>query len=144
MKERVKKVGLFRPVDADKISISRDHYFPNAYTIDFVLSSAPDHVWLDLFESEWKSSRHLWDRKLFIMGNKLRLVTTAYDIEDKLDWIKQVLEQTNVRIDKYNRELAAAAGQIRGQIRKPTLKEDEEKASVEMIRETLRKRFGSS
>lgn len=144
MKETVREVDLLEPIDADKINISRDHYFPNAYIIDFALSSTPDHVWLDLFEREWKSSRQLWDRKVFLMGNKLRLVTTAYDIEDKLDWVKQVVTRTNKNVARYNREMASRPAPPRGQVRRPSLKEDKEKASIEMIRETLRKRFGTS
>lgn len=144
MKDAVKEVDLLQPIDPDKIDISRDHYFPNAYIIDFTLASIPDHVWLDLFEREWKSSRQLWDRKVFIMGNKLRLVTTAYDVEDKLDWVKQVLTNTNRSVARYNRETASRPVLPRGRIRRPSLKEDEERASIEMIRETLRKRFGIS
>lgn len=53
---------------------------------------------------EWKSGRHLWDRKLFVVGEKLRLVTTVNDIEDKLDWVRQVIERTNRDIDEYNQE----------------------------------------
>jgi hypothetical protein len=42
------------------------------------------------------------DRKLFVVGEKLRLVTTINDIEDKLDWVRQVIERTNRDIDEYN------------------------------------------
>jgi len=53
----------------------------------------PDHVWQYIFERKWKSSRHLWDRKLFVIGDKLRLVTTADEFEDKLDWVGQVMRK---------------------------------------------------
>ena len=61
-------------IEADKIVIKKDHYFSNAYIIDRPLDSIPDHIWQDIFERQWKSSRHLWDRKLSVVGNKLRLV----------------------------------------------------------------------
>jgi len=77
MKEIAKKVKLSKPFDVDKITIKRDRYFPSAYIIDLPLDSIPDHIWQDIFERTWKASRHLWDRKLFVISDKLRLVTTA-------------------------------------------------------------------
>ena len=76
---------LSESIDADTVAISKDHYFANAFVVDLPLGTVPDHVWQDIFEREWKSGRHLWDRKLFVVGEKLRLVTTVNDIEDKLD-----------------------------------------------------------
>jgi len=139
MKEIVKQIKLLEPVDADNITIKRDHYFRRAYTIDLPLDSTPDHVWQEIFEREWKSSRQLWDRKLFTMGDKLRLVTTADEIEEKLDWVKQVLEQTNKGIEKYNLEVEAREAQMGEQVKKQML---EKEAKVEDIRNVLRKRYG--
>ncbi len=140
MEEIAKKVKLLERIDADSITIIRDYYFPNAYIIDLPLDSLPNHVWQDIFEREWKSSRHLWDRKLFVIGDKLRLVTNAYDIEDKLDWVKQVIERTNVCIDQYNQETEARKIQ-REQVKKQT--SEEEKASVDLVRDMVRRRFGA-
>ena len=108
--------------------------------IDLPLDSMPDHVWQDIFERTWKSSRHLWDRKLFVLSDKLRLVTSVDAFEDKLNWIEQVIKETNKTIDEYNR--VAQQGEkarIKEEIEKQTLLE--EKASVEMMRDNLRKRF---
>lgn len=140
MKEKIKEVKLLKPFDVDKITIKRDSYFPNAYIIDLPLDSMPDHVWQDIFERAWKSSRHLWDRKLFVLSDKLRLVTSVDEFEDKLNWIEQVIKETNKTIDEYNR--VAQEGEkarIKEEIEKQTLLE--EKASVEMMRDNLRKRF---
>lgn len=141
MKETVKKVKLLKPFDVDKITIRRDRYFPNAYIIDLPLDSIPDHVWQDIFEREWKSSRHLWDRKLFVIGDKLRLVTTANDVGEKLDWVEQIIERTNKGIEEYNREAEARVAQIEEQMKRQILKE--EIARVELIRDILRRRLGS-
>ena len=140
MKERVKKVRLSEPFDVDKITIRRDRYFPNAYIIDLPLDSIPDHIWQDIFERTWKSSRHLWDRKLFVIGDKLRLVTTANEFGDKLDWIEQVINETNKNIDEYNRlnQLEKEAGIKEEKQRQELWKE---KARIETIKETLRRRF---
>jgi len=140
MKEIVKKVKLLRPFDVENITIRRDRYFPNAYIIDLPLDSIPDHIWQDIFERTWKSSRHLWDRKLFVIGDKLRLVTTANEFGDKLDWIEQVIDETNKNIDEYNRlnRLEKETGIKEEKHRQELWKE---KARIETIKETLRRRF---
>jgi len=140
MKEVAKKVRFLERIDVDKIDIKRDHYFSNAYMIDLPLDSSPDHVWQDIFEREWKSSRHLWDRKLYLIGDKLRLITPQDNIEEKLDWVKEVIERTNKGIDRYNLEAEAREARTAQRVREQIL--DEEKVNTEIIREAMRKRFG--
>ena len=140
MKEKVREVKLLKPFNVDEIHIGRDRYFPKAYVIDFPLDSMPDHIWQDIFERTWKSSRHLWDRKLFIVGNKLRLVTTADEFGEKLDWIEKAIKETNKGVDEYNHLV-----QLEQETRITEGKQKEElwgeKARIEMLKETLRKRF---
>ena len=131
----VKKVALLKPFDINKIDIKRDRYFSNAYIIDLPLDSMPDHVWQSIFEQKWKSSRHLWDRKLFVIGDKLRLVTSPDNFEEKLEWIEQVIEATNKAIDEYN-----AAIEEEKAI-KSSKAIWEEKAQIEALKKILRKRF---
>jgi hypothetical protein len=138
MKELVKKVKFQESINAGKIHVTRDHYFANAYVIDIPLDSTPDHAWQDIFEREWKSSRRLWERKLFIMGDKLRLITTPNELEEKLTWIKQLIDQTNREIDEYNK-MAPAEKQLKKQMAVP-----EEKVIVETVRDVLRKKLGAS
>ena len=141
MKEVAKKIKLSRSIDVGTVAISRDHYFANAFTVDLPLEAMPDHVWQDIFEREWKAGRHLWDRKLFVVGDKLRLVTTVDNIEDKLDWVQQVIERTNRDIDEYNQETASREAQVKDDVKGQLLKK--EQTSVDMIRDTLRKRLGT-
>jgi len=133
-----KKVKLLEPVDANKINITRDHYFSNAYIIDLPLDSVPDHAWQDIFDREWKMSRRLWDRKLFIIGDKLRLITTPNEMEEKLGWIKELIELTNKGIDEYNR-----IAPIEKQLEKQETLEDE-RTFIESVRDVLRKKFGAA
>jgi hypothetical protein len=140
VKEKIKEIKLLKPFDVDKITIKRDSYFPNAYIIDLPLDSMPDHVWQDVFEQTWKSSRHLWDRKLYVLSDKLRLVTSVDEFEDKLNWIEQVVKETNKTIDEYNRATEEEGKtRIKEEMEKQTL--SEENASVEMIRDNLRRKF---
>ena len=131
----VKKVALLKPFDINNINIKRDRYFPNAYIIDLPLDSIPDHIWQSIFEQKWKSSRHLWDRKLFVIGDKLRLVTSPDNFEEKLEWIEQVIEATNKAIDEYN-----AAIEEEKSI-KSSKAIWEEKAQIEALKKILRQRF---
>ncbi len=140
MKEVAKKVKLKEYVDANTITINRDGYFRSAYVIDLPLDSVPDHAWQDILDREWRASLRLWDRKLFVVGDKLRLVTTLDDIEGKLDWIKQVIERTNEGIDEYNKEINARKAQKEEETHKQIR---EEQASIDSIRASLRKTFGA-
>lgn len=140
MPEVAKKVKLSEPIDIDSVDIHRDHYFHNAFVIDLPLDSLPDHVWLYIFEKEWKASRHLWERKLFVLGEKLRLVTTEQEMEEKLDWVKQVIERTNTGVDEYNRESQARVPQIEQEAKKLA---EEEIAKAEAIKSIVVRRFGA-
>jgi hypothetical protein len=140
LKEVAKKVKLKEYVDANTITINRDGYFRSAYVIDLPLDSVPGHAWQDILDREWRASLRLWDRKLFVVGDKLRLVTTLDDIEGKLDWIKQVIERTNEGIDEYNKEINARKAQKEEETHKQIR---EEQASIDSIRASLRKTFGA-
>ena len=135
MSEKAKKVNLLKPFDVNKISIEKDSYFHKAYRIDLPLETVPDHVWQEFFEREWKSSRHLWDRKLFIVGDKVRLITTEENFKEKLDWVEYVIDRTNKAIDEYNRSLEAAKEMEQKKVAW------EERATVERMREIIMKKF---
>jgi len=137
--EYARRVRLVKPIDVEKITITKDTYFANAYIIDLPLDAVPDHVWQDIFEREWRASRHLWDRKLFVLGDRLRLVAPMDGLEEKLNWVKQVIERTNTLVDEYDREAQAHLSQMEEQKDKEVL---EDKARIEMIRSMLRKVFG--
>ncbi len=140
MKEFAKKVKLLEFTDVEKIAIRKDLYFSNAYAVDLSLETVPDHVWQDLFEQAWKSSRHLWDRKLFVVGDKLRLVTTVDDINEKIDWVKDIVEKTNRDIEQYNQDEEARELQTKDEMQRQAI--DEEKANVGVIRDALRRKSG--
>lgn len=97
-----KEVNLMKSINVDKIPIRRDSFYTNAYVIELRLDSQPDYVWQTIFEHEWKSSLHLWERKVVVVGNKLLLITTPTEIGKKVDWLKRVIESTNMRIEEHN------------------------------------------
>jgi len=138
VRETAKKVRLKRDINAATIPIRRDDYFPNAYVIDLTLDSLPDHAWQDILDREWKASLRLWDRKLFVVGDKLRLVTTIDDIENKLNWVKEIIEETNRGIDEYNKEVKA----LEAQAREEKGGRSEESVGIDAIRDSLRRVLG--
>ena len=96
-----KKVNLMKSIDVNKIPIRRDILITGAYVIELPLDTQPDYVWQTFFEQEWKSSLHLWERKVVIVGKKLLLITTPNEIGKKIDWLKSVIESTNMRVEKF-------------------------------------------
>jgi tRNA uridine 5-carbamoylmethylation protein Kti12 len=140
VKEEAKKVKLKENIDVSTLDINRDSYFRSAYFIDLPLDSVPDHAWQDILDREWRASLRLWDRKLFVVGDRLRLVTSIDDIEGKIDWVKQVIERTNQGIDEHNKEIKAREAQTEEELHSRTA---EEKVSVDAIRDSLRKRLGA-
>ena len=97
-----RKVNLMKSIDVDKIPIRRDVLLTNAYVIELPLDSQPDYVWRTFSEQEWKSSLHLWERKVVVVGDKLLLITTPTEIGEKVDWVKRMIEATNVRVEEFN------------------------------------------
>jgi uncharacterized protein YnzC (UPF0291/DUF896 family) len=139
LKEAAKKVNLKQHIDASTTPVKRDRYFRNAYIIDLPLNSVPDHTWQDILDREWKSSLRLWDRKLFVVGDHLRLVTTINDIGSKLDWVNQIIEKTNEGIDEYNKTSEAEEALTEEETRR---RASEERTNIDVIRDSVRKRFG--
>jgi hypothetical protein len=75
----------------------------------------------------------LWDRKLFVMGDKLRLVTSANNVKEKLDWVKQVIGQTSRDVKEHNRSAKIRAVELSKKAM------EEERATIERIRNGLRR-----
>lgn len=140
MEEEAKKVKLKEDIDLSALNINRDGCFRSACVIDLPLDSVPDHAWQDILDREWRGSLRLWSRKLFVVGDKLRLVTSIDDVEGKIDWVKQVIERTNQGIDEYDKEIKAREAQTEEELHRRTA---EEEASVDAIRDSPRKRFGT-
>jgi len=134
-----RKVNLLKPFDVDSINIRKDEYFADAFIVDLPLDYVPDHVWQDIFDAKWKSSRHLWDRKLYVLGNKLRLITSPDDFGAKLNWIEAMILETNKAVDE---QLLAFQQEeerrTKAEVRKQT--PWEERAKIEMIKDALRKK----
>jgi hypothetical protein len=134
-----KSVRIVTPFDTSKISVSQNPTFPDAYIVDLPLDSVPDQEWRDAFDLKWKSSRDLWDRKLWLVGDKVRLVTTADGFVEKLDWVEKTIDDTNSAIKEECHIIEREKEMIREATAKQALQTDTR--GSEMIVETLRRRF---
>ena len=134
-----KSVRIMAPFDTSKISVRQNPTFPDAYIVDLPLDSVPDQEWRDAFDLKWKSSRDLWDRKLWLVGDKVRLVTTADGFVEKLDWVEKTIHDTNSAIKEECHIIEREKDMIREATAKQALQTD--MRGSEMIVETLRRRF---
>jgi hypothetical protein len=137
----VKSVRILAPFDASRICVSQNPGFPDAYVVDLPLDSVPDPEWRDAFEAKWKSSRDLWDRKLFLIDAKVRLVTTSDEFVEKLAWVEKTINETNDAIKDQHRMIESEKEMIRDATAKQLLQQ--ERPRTEMIVEILRRRFGT-
>jgi hypothetical protein len=131
-------IKFLKPFDANKININEHPNFSGVYVIELPLDSAPDENWREAFEQKWRSSRDLWDRKICLIENKIRLLSTADYFEEKLDWIERVVDDTNNMVKEYNRAIKKESELIRDETAKQLLQMETNKAS---ILDAIRKRL---
>jgi hypothetical protein len=135
----IKNVQIVTPLDASKICVSQNPSFPESYIVDLPLDSVPDSEWRDTFDLKWKSSRDLWDRKLVLVGDKVRLVTTADEFVEKLDWVEKTIDETNDAIGEQCRMIEREKGMIRDAT---VIQESQaDTPGYEMILQILKTRF---
>jgi hypothetical protein len=137
----IKNVRIMTPLDASRICVSQNPGFPESYIVDLPLDSVPDSEWCDTFDLKWKSSRDLWDRKLLLIDDKVRLVTTADGFVEKLEWVEKTIEETNDSISEQYRMIEKEKEMIRDTT--VTLDLQADTPCREMILEILRRRFNS-
>jgi hypothetical protein len=134
-----KSVRIMTPFDTSRICVSQNPTFPDAYIVDLPLDSVPDQEWRNAFELKWKSSRDLWDRKLLLINDKVRLVSTADGFVEKLEWVEKTIDETNGAINEQIRLIEKEKEMIRDATTRQTLQTGI--LGTEMIVETLRRRF---
>lgn len=105
MSKLVNKVNIKEPIDPDKLKIEKDDSFPMAYAFYIELDSKPSSDWRRFFEYEWSTSLYLQKREVIVLGDRLRVITAPNEIEGKIDWVKGLVEVTNIRVNKYNEEM---------------------------------------
>jgi hypothetical protein len=134
-----KSVRIMTPFDTSRICVSQNPTFPDAYIVELPLDSVPDQEWQDAFELRWKSSRDLWDRKLLLINDKVRLVSTADGFVEKLEWVEKTIDETNGAIKEQIRLIEKEKEMIRDATTRQTLQTGI--PGTEIIMETLRRRF---
>jgi hypothetical protein len=105
--ELAKKVNINHPITVDHVDIRNDQFHPGAYVISLPLDGYPSYVWQTLFDLELWGSLDFWDRKVLIVEDQLKLVTTLNNLQEKLDWLDKIVIATNKRVDEHNRNVKA-------------------------------------
>lgn len=108
MAELAKKISIKHPISVEHVSIHNDPFRPGAYVISLPLDAVPSYTWQTLFELELWSSLDFWDRKVLVVGDQLKLVTTLDKLQEKLNWLEQIVVAANRRVDEHNRNVEAA------------------------------------
>jgi hypothetical protein len=75
----------------------------------------------------------LWERNVVVVGSKLVLITTPTRIEEKIDWVKRVVESTNASIERVNETQ---------QIKEEAEKKEALREHENIIRDALRAKLG--
>ena len=132
-----KNVRFMTPFNTSRISVSQNPTFPDAYMVDLPLDSVPNNEWRSAFELKWKSSRDLWDRKLLLINDKVRLFTTAEGFVEKLKWVEKTIDETNNAIQEQYRLIAKEKEFIRDKTMKSPYQTNV--SGAEIIMETLKK-----
>jgi len=113
-----------------KININEHPNFSGVYIVELPLDSVPDENWREAFEQKWRSSRDLWDRKICLIDNKVRLLSTADHYTEKLDWIERLVNDTNKMVKEYDRIIEKQSELIKDETAKQLLQMDANKASI--------------
>jgi len=132
-------IKFLKPFDVSKININEHPNFSGVYVVELPLDSIPDENWREAFEQKWRSSRDLWDRKICLIENKVRLLSTADYFEEKLDWIERLVDDTNKMVKEYSRVIEKQNELIRGETAKQLLQVGTSKANM---LDALRRKFG--
>jgi hypothetical protein len=135
----VKGMKVLTPFDASRISVSQDPSFPKAYIVELPLDSIPDHDWRDAFQLKWKSSRDFWDRKLFLIDDRVRLVATEDEFVEKLTWLEKMIDETNDAIRERYRAIENEKETIQDATTKQLLQK--EALSTETIAKIIGRQF---
>ena len=135
----VKGIKVLTPFDASRISVSQDPSFPKAYIVELPLDSTPDHDWRDAFQLKWKSSRDFWDRKLFLIDDRVRLVATEDEFVEKLTWLEKMIDETNDAIRERYRAIENEKETIQDAMTKQLLQK--ETLSTETIAKIIGRQF---
>lgn len=107
MADFAKKINIKHPISVDNVDIRNDQFHPGAYVISLPLDDYPSYAWQTLFELELWGSLDFWDRKVLIVEDQLKLVTTLNNLQEKLIWLDKIVVATNKRVDEHNRDVKA-------------------------------------
>ena len=122
----MKKVAIINIVEIDTETVEKHYSLPEAYAFYIKLSGKPERHWINIFDFEWKRSRHLTKREISVVGSKLRLISRVDDnIQNHVAFAKDLVKKTNKRVEEDNQRIELLYRRRRG-AREEVEKEKEE------------------
>lgn len=102
MNEKSKPVEI---IGVDTDTLEKDEEFSDAYAFYIKLSDKPDRLW-ESYLAAWDKALHTMQRKVSVVGDKLRLVFVYGDnIENYTKFARGIVENTNKRVKDHNRKV---------------------------------------
>jgi len=127
--DAVKKVNI---VELDRDTVEKDSSFPEALAFYIRLSDVPGSVWTEIFVSEYEQAWFNLEREVSVRGDRIRVVTAPGEEQAHINFIKQLVEQTNTKVEEYNKEIEREAHMARRE-------QSAQAEMVEQAKERLRK-----
>lgn len=92
--------------DIDRYNVEKDDNFRNTYSINLILSEAPDSMWRNYFDRVWaREISYPMKRRIIVNGDTLKIsFGGSDDVKKHIDEVKHAVTKTNEYVRKYNQE----------------------------------------
>jgi hypothetical protein len=75
--------------------------FPAAYRFELILSQAPNHQWVQVFDQEYRISWYNMKRRSEVEGSRLVMIVGDSDnLQGHVDFAKELVKRTNATIER--------------------------------------------
>jgi len=125
-----KPVKFLKPFDVNKISVSQHPDFSGVYVVELPLDSTPDVDWREAFERKWRFSTDLWDSKVYLVNDKIKLLSSVDSFDEKLDWMEKLVDDTNKAVQECNRLIEKEGALVKSESGKQLLHMESSKAVI--------------
>jgi hypothetical protein len=111
----VKKIATIDIVEIDAKTVEKHYSLPETYAFYIKLSGKPERQWINIFNFEWRKSRHPTKKEISVVGDRLRLTSGVDDnIQNHVAFARSLMNKTNKRVEEDNRRIEQMYGRIRG------------------------------
>jgi hypothetical protein len=131
MKTKTFVVNL-RPIDPDKLEITKVSGTKETFKFNLLLETVPDSVWKDFFYDELRKNPIPSDSQVDFAGMSIYVLSAPNKINDTIELVKKLVNSTNEHVQQHNKR----SGE-RAEIERKMNAEDKEK--IKRMRKALKK-----